>query len=78
LERKQQRTWNFSHPSVVQIETFGKALLKGLEFKTASCNARSFAPGVVHTEDPHPQAAHLDFDETKFTPGKKSWILHMP
>jgi hypothetical protein len=68
----------FSHPSVLQIETFGKAILKGLGFKSVSTSTHSFAPGVVYTENSFPQAAHIDFNETNLSASKKSWILHMP
>ena len=68
----------FSHSSVVQIETFGKAILKRLGFKTVTRSTHSFAPGLVYTEIPYPQDAHLDFDESNMAAAQKSWIIHMP
>jgi hypothetical protein len=53
-------------------------LLRALVTKVCKAND-TLAPGVVYTEDPYSQVAHLDFDdETLLEPSKKSWIIHMP
>jgi hypothetical protein len=68
----------FSAMAESQIDTFGLSILKRFGFKQVSINTHTLAPGVVYTEAPYAQAAHLDFDETEQTSDKKSWILHMP
>ena len=68
----------FSHASVVQIESFGKSVLKRLGFKNMNRSTHSFAPGLVYTEVPYSQGPHLDFDERTLSALQKSWIIHMP